>query len=360
MQGITLLALHHLRSVRQGLALGHHIESEGDYLRLLRRLAPWRPPAFDFPGLPAYSPDRCCGDDDATSTARRLAESVRRQGLLVKGRFQHSHIAYVALEDIAHYAAAFAKAIIPNDQEERVLQTLKQEGPLHKQDLAQLSGIKSRALSAALMRLQRAFLVFEDQRETEWNNAWAGIDEHPDWLDPSLAQPLARQAVLARWAEGLGFVTAPMAAAWSGWPQKECALHLRELHANDQLSEGYIAETGEQGYLCYWQEFASAPCLALLDVADPLVIAQEWQFKPSLPNPILKYLCQNGQLVAVLEGRWGIAGHRVSGLRWLAGLAGPDLAALLTGVGDWQAFPALLAREQLLESAKRAIEGTQP
>jgi hypothetical protein len=358
MQKITTAQLGWLRAVRQGLALGHQIETEADYLALLPRLAPWRPPAFEFPGLPAYSPDRCANDNGSVASARALAESVRRQGLLVKGRFQHGHIAYVPVQGIDRYAAAFTKAIIPSAQEERIVQTLKQEGPLHKQDLAQLAGIKGRDLSAALTRLQRAFLVFEDQRETEWNNAWFASDEHPDWLAVPLAQSLARQAVLARWAEGLGFVSAQMAAAWSGWPQKECAVHLRELYARDVLSEGYLAESNEQGYLCQWQTPAPVSCLALLDLADPLVLADEWRFKTNLPNPVLKYLCLDGQLVGVLEGRWGISGHTVTGLRWLAGFVGPSLADLLAGAAAWAGFPALLAREQLFESAQRAAEVT--
>lgn len=66
---------------------------------------------------------------------------------------------------------------------EKILQTLKYEGPLSPRQLAAESGVRHKELMPGLHRLQQAFLVCEDQEDDNWERPfglfaaeWPGVD----------------------------------------------------------------------------------------------------------------------------------------------------------------------------------------
>ena len=131
--------IHAARAARQHLTASTRGSSDTDYLEILRRLAPMRPPSYEYPGTPVCLFDRHEPSDG--SSEKTVGERVRREGLVIKGRFQHGHIAYVPSDEMPLFIGAFRKAKSLRwdgawDQE-TVLETLQREGPLQKKDLGE-------------------------------------------------------------------------------------------------------------------------------------------------------------------------------------------------------------------------------
>jgi hypothetical protein len=307
--------IHAARAVRQFLAPSTQGSSDADYLEILRTLAPMRPPSYEFPGTPVCLFDRHESSDG--SSAQTVGERVRREGLVIKGRFQHGHIAYVPSDEMPLFIGAFRKSKNLGWDEETVLETLEREGPLQKKDLAEVCGIKGKTLTAALHHLQATFQVFEQQLETEWDNPWCAVEtEYPDWLEGVPEQFEARLEVIKRFTHWHVFSSVQEVKDWSGFPGKDVAQMLEMLLKRGDLIRASVEGWGEH-FLCNFNPsdfnpstFEDLPlesCVAILDSGDPLVTAQIASLKSDYPKmPILKYILIDGQICGAVEGRWGI------------------------------------------------------
>ena len=265
-----------------------------------------RPPSYEFPGTPVVLFDR--HTDAAGSTPQEVGERVRRQRLVFKGRFQGGRVAYVRTEDVPLYLAAFRRERIQGDAARRVLSVLESEGPLHKTDLAEVSGVKGRELSAALQKLQEAFLVFEGQVETEWDNAWFSVErEQPEWLGMISDSQSARAEVLRRFALAYVATSAQEAKEWSGFPKREVQRILDSLMEAGQLVEATVEELGPRYLVSDWEPAEAEQFVAVLDPGDPLVCAAQSSLKRRFEGlPALKYVDIDGEIVGMATGRWGI------------------------------------------------------
>jgi Winged helix DNA-binding domain len=295
------------RAQRQFLTPSTRGSSDADYLEILRSLAPMRPCPYAFPGTPVCLDDRHEPSDGASS--QTVAERVRRAGLVVKARFQHGNVGYVPTEEMPLFIAAFRKTKTLGWDETLVLETLMREGPLQKKDLAEMSGIKSKALSKALQNLQAGFQVLEQQLETEWDNPWFAVEsEYPDWLTHLPEAVEARLAVVLRFCQAHVFSSAQEVKDWSGFAVKDVGAILETLCQRQKLLQAEVEGWGA-GYLT--ADFADVPlepCVAVLDLGDPLVTAQASTLKAAFADkPILKYILINGEICGAVEGRWGIA-----------------------------------------------------
>jgi hypothetical protein len=291
-----------VRAARQHLAPSTRGRTEADYLRFVRELGPVRPPAYEFPGTPAVLFDRF--DEDM----RALAERVRRKGKVFKGRFQHGNIAYVALADLNLYWSAFRKEAGHGADERRILETLERSGPLHRSDLADEAGLGGRRLSRALHRLQLGFRVYEAQLETEWDCPWGAFDsDHGPAVASAPRRDEARREALGRFTHAHVFTSVVEAAEWSGWPRRECALHLAELVGAGHLRRATVAGWGSHYLSADFEPVPRERSVAVLDAGDPLV-APKWRaINARHPGvPVLKYVVLNGAIAGVVEGRWGI------------------------------------------------------
>ena len=317
---LTPAQIHAARAARQFLTLSTRGSSDADYLEILRRLAPMRPPSYEFPGTPVCLFDRHEPSDGASE--KTVGERVRRDGLVIKGRFQHGHIAYVPSDEMPLFIGAFRKGKNLGWDEETVLETLQREGPLQKKDLGEMCGIKGKLLTAALQNLQVDFQVFEQQLETEWDNPWCAIEtEHPDWLEGIPDQFSARLEVIKRFAYSHVFSSAQGVKDWSGFPGKEVNEILEALLKRGDLIRASVEGWGEH-FLCHFNSsnfsssdfspstFQDLPLesrVAILDSGDPLVTAQHSYLKSNYPKmPVLKYILIDGEICGAVEGRWGI------------------------------------------------------
>ena len=317
--------IHAARAAKQFLSPLTRGSSDADYLEILRRLAPMRPASYEFPGTPVCLFDRHESSDGASE--KTVGERVRRDGLVIKGRFQHGHIAYVPSDEMPLFIGAFRKTkSLRWDgawDEETVLETLQREGPFQKKDLGEMCGIKGKSLTAALQNLQARFQVFEQQLETEWDNPWCAVEtEHPDWLEAVPDQFSARLEVIKRFARVHVFSSVQEVKDWSGFPGKEVQEILENLLKNGDLIRASVEGWGEHFLSDFnpsdfnpsdLQEVPLEPCVAILDLGDPLVTAQISHLKSDYPKmPILKYILINGEICGAVEGRWGIKAFDVT------------------------------------------------
>ena len=308
---LTPAQIHAARAAKQFLTPSTRGSSDADYLEILRHLAPMRPPSYEFPGTPVCLHDRHESSDG--SSEKTVGERVRRDGLVIKGRFQHGHIAYVPSDEMPLFIGAFRKTKGFGWDEQTVLESLQREGPLHKHDLGQISGIKGKFLTAALQQLQATFQVFEQQLETEWDNPWCAVEtEHPDWLEGVPDQFSARLEVVKRFMQAHVFSSAQDLKDWSGFPGKDVTHILEMLLKRGDLIRATVEGWGEH-FLCDFQEVPPESCVAILDPGDPLVTAQISHLKSDYPKmPVLKYILINGEICGAVEGRWGIKSFDVT------------------------------------------------
>jgi hypothetical protein len=299
--------IHAARAARQCLTPATRGSSDADYLEILRSLAPMRPPSYEFPGTPVCLFDRHEPSDGASE--KTVGERVRREGLMIKGRFQHGHIAYVPSDEMPLFIGAFRKTKALGWNDTAVLETLQREGPLQKKDLGEASGIKGKSLTAALQNLQATFQVFEQQLETEWDNPWCAIStEHPDWLEAVPDQFTARLEVVKRFARAHVFSSVQEVKDWSGFPGKEVGELLEMLLKRGDLVRASVEGWGEHFLASTFQEIPLESCVAILDSGDPMVTAQISHLKNDFPKmPILKYILIDGEICGAVEGRWGIS-----------------------------------------------------
>lgn len=298
--------IHAARAARQHLTRSSRGSSDADYLAILRELAPMRPPSYEFPGTPVVLYDR--HEDAAGGSPQAVGERVRRQRLVFKGRFQGGRIAYVPTDELPLYLTAYRRPRRLTLTESTVLEALEHEGPLHKSDIAEVSGVKGRELSAALQKLQRAFLVYEQQLETEWDNAWFHLErEQPQWLEDLPEVWEARLEVLRRFTRAFVVTNVREAKEWSNFPAREVERLLDALASSGHLIKREIDGGGGHYIVSDWKPVPPEHCVAVLDLGDPLVTAQASALKRTYPDtPILKYLLIDGEIKGAVTGRWGI------------------------------------------------------
>jgi Winged helix DNA-binding domain len=304
--------IHAARAARQFLTPSTRGSSDSDYLEIVRALAPMRPPSYEFPGTPVCLHDRHIPSDG--SSEKIVGERVRREGLVVKSRFQHGNVGYVPSDEMPLFVGAFKKSKGLSWDDSAVLETLQREGPLQKKDLGEMSGVKGKTLTAALQNLQANFLIFEQQLETEWDNPWGAIEtEHPEWLEGVPEQFEARLEVIKRFTHAHVFSSAQEVKDWSGFTGKDVAMLLEELLRLGFLERALVDGWGEHYLATDFEDVPLEPHVAILDSGDFLTTAQVSYLKADYPKmPVLKYVLIDGEICGLVEGRWGIKAFDVT------------------------------------------------
>jgi hypothetical protein len=232
MMPVTRSQLLGFRARRQYLAPEARGRTPEDVLTILRTLQPFPPIAGSMPGSAPHPRSRVEDYQDG------WAERWRADGRLVKGRFMHRNIAYVADADLALYAAAFRQPL-PETLSwtaRRILDLLEQHGPLLKSQLREMTAIERKRFDRALLVLNLAFEVMEIQTEVDWDSPWA-LPRHAypgaelDAWEPAEAQT----EVLRRFTKAFGPATLTQMAGWSGWRQRTVEEQLDHLLAHGAI-----------------------------------------------------------------------------------------------------------------------------
>jgi hypothetical protein len=306
MTSITRESVIAERLRRQGLL--EPAKTREEYQTLFRRLQPVSTAYFAMPGSPPTLVHRAAFDD------YQLCSQWREKRKIIKGRFLRGTIGYVFSDDLSLCANAFQRPMEKvSRNHELVFSVLQHVGPLTPRQIKEETGLLNKEIMPILHRLQEAFLVYEDQVDTDWErawyvfaNEWADVIVSPDhWQD-------AAQEVLRRFLEAHVFATIEQIRDWSGWPAKEIK---RLLDADGQFVSQAIDGFGEGWTLAKDTSFDMPELpdsVFMLHKADPLVQAATSELKRRFAGlEVLQYLLIDGEWQGAVCGHWRIGPHDV-------------------------------------------------
>lgn len=282
------------------------VQTADDYAALFGLLQPVTPAADTRPGDPPVLVHRAAFDDRAVTSGWRETRKI------VKGRFLRGTIGYVFSEELELYANAFRRPLERLSQrQELVYETLLHVGPLTPRQIREETGLLNKEIMPILHRLQQAFLVYEDQLDTDWERPWYVFSqEWPDLAVETDRWQVAAQEVLRRFFHALVFATGEQIKDWSGWSVKDIRRLLQLMQA-----DGDIVSCTIDGLGAGWTRAedasisapAPSPTVFMLHRSDPLVRAATSELKRRFAGlEVLQYLLIDGDLRGAVCGHWRI------------------------------------------------------
>ena len=300
--------------------LTHPIRAGKDYLSLFRLLQPVSTVAYSYPGSPPGLVHRTTFDH------KKVADRLRADRTLLKGRYLGGGIGYVCEEDLAVYATAFRKPMKQRNYiQQMVLDIVQDIGPLSPRQIKEESqliedpGLLNKEIMPALHRMQEAFLVFEDQPDNDWERNWCDfVAEWPDVDLDALSWEEAAGEVIKRFVQSQVFVTAQQVKDWSQFNTRSLKKLLGEMEANGDLSPASIDGLGD-GWLSVdatkLKDSDVSPSVFMMHRADPLVKSHSSELKARFGGEeVLQYLLVDGEFAGAVCGHWRIGPHDVDNI----------------------------------------------
>lgn len=287
------------------------VKTPEEYASLFRLLQPVSPVYFSCPGDPPSLVHRAVFDD------RDVSSGWRKTREIVKGRFLGGTIGYVFSEELGLYANAFQRPLVRlSRDQELVFDTLMHVGPLTPRQIKEETGLLNKEVMPILHRLQQAFLVYEDQLDTDWERAWYIFSqEWPDLVIEPDRWEAAAEEVLRRFLSTHVFASVEQVKDWSGWSVKDIKHLLRLVQANGDITSCTIDGLGE-GWIStedtIVDTLAPSSTVFMLHKADPLVRAGISELKRRFAGlEVLQYLLIDGDFRGAVCGHWRIGPHDV-------------------------------------------------
>jgi hypothetical protein len=295
--------------------LAKPLTAADDYVALFRLLQPVSPVADTRPGSPPSLQPRTAFDD------RRVADELRARRAVVKGRFLGGNLAYVLAGDLALYANVFRKPLDrPSATHDAVLETVERSGPLTPRQLKEETGLLNKHIMPALHRLQRAFLVYEDQVDDNWERGWYHFtSEWPDVVVSEDRFQAAATEVLLRFLDGHVFATFEQLKDWSQLSARSLKTLVGEMETAGLIRSRQVKGLGEG-----WTRASAGPLRArgiepstfMLHRGDYLVRSHASELKRRFGDEdVLQYLLIDGRFQGAVVGHWRIGPHDVSDIK---------------------------------------------
>jgi len=283
-----------------------------EYVKLFRLLQPVSTVHNACPGDPPSLRPRTHFDD------AQEANRLRAQHAIVKGRFLGGRIGYVLADDLWIYANAFQRPLNRlNEIQRTVFRTLQSTGPLAPRQIKEETGLLNKQIMPALHRLQKAFLVYEDQVDSDWERGWYSFTS--EWPEIELSEKgfkVAARQVLCRFLEGHVFATYEQLKDWSQLPGRSLTTLLQEMEDAGIIAPRAIGELGEGWMLCrsgLSTKHDVGPSVFMLHKADYLVRSHASELKRRFrQEEVLQYLLIDGKFHGAVLGHWRIGPHDVS------------------------------------------------
>ena len=282
-----------------------------DYDTLFRDLSPVPTVAWCAPGTPPSLTSHAGFDDEAYNARRRASRAI------LKGRFG-SRIAYVAAEDLELYACLYRKPLPRLTlAQERMLALLGREGPMNIGLIKDITGLPVKEITPILHRLQEAFLIYEDQVDSEGDRGFYVFEsEFPDIDSSSYDRIEALERVLPRLVRRMVFLRDDAAAAVYGLPVKDVRAATARLGEQGVLKS--VSSAGQTGWMTAedadgWDDYRLEPVRGVLAVErnGVLMRAEDKMVKASFTGPgeVLCGLLIDGEIQGVVRGRFKFGPH---------------------------------------------------
>ncbi len=297
------------RLIRQRLTLP--LTREREYKDLFELLQPVAPIAYSYPGSPPSLIYRTVFDDES------VADELRAERIIVKGRFTGSSVGYVLAKDLELYANAFCKPLKSNNSiHEEIIEAIKTLGATSPRLIREETGLLNKRMMPALHRLQEAFLVYEDQVDDSWDRAWNIFDK--EWPEIKIdvgAKQTAIIEVVRRFLKIHVLATFEQLKDWSGLSIKilEKVLHKMELdgqivmHQCKGLGEGWLNAQDNK-----IKSQTIQPSVFMFHKMDILVRSHASELKRKFGDrEVLQYLLIDGAFQGAVIGHWRIGPHDV-------------------------------------------------
>jgi hypothetical protein len=263
------------------------------------------------PGAPPRLPHRTAFKGEA------VADRLRAQRMLVKGRFLGGTVGYVLAEDLELYANAFARPLESlTTRQQAVLDALRALGLASPALIKEESGLLRKHVMPALHRLQQAFLVYEEQLDSGWERGWCEFtDEWPGVSVGEEHRPDAAGWVLLRFLQAHVFATFEQLKDWTSFPSRRLARLLSDLER-----DGAIAPRAVQGFGDGWIAAHAGPlperpppaCVFMLGKNDTLARSHSTELKRRFGGvDVLEYLLIDGAFQGVVLDHWGFGPYDV-------------------------------------------------
>jgi len=296
------------RLIAQGL--DQPLKEDRGYPELFRRLQPVSPVANTYPGNPPALVKRTVFD------SLEASDDLRGDRLIVKARFLGGTVGYVTREDLADYAVVFRKRPTRlNAVEREVLAAVQELGPVTPRLIKEETRLLAKKVGPALARLQRAFLVFEDQTETNWERGWSTFSMACPEIDlDTMDREAAAARILGRFFDAQYFATYQQVRDWSGLPTRDLTQWLGAMVDSGQISEATVEGMGI-GWVSAGGGFTGAvpaKSVHMLHIQDGLVRSCRTELKERFGDrEVLQYLLIDGQFTGAVCGHWRIGPHDV-------------------------------------------------
>ncbi len=287
------------------------IRNRSQYRTLFELLQPVAPVYFSYPGTPPRLVHRTVFDDDAE------ADRLRAERTIVKGRFLGGIVGYVLAADLGMYARAFRRPLARlNETQETVLEAVQTMGGLAPDQIKEETGLRKKEIMSALHRLQKAFLVYEDQVDTDWDRSWYEFET--EWPEVDLEREpweAAAAEVLLRFLHGHVFATLEQMKDWSRWPLRALKTLVAEMEEDNTIVPAVVKGLGE-GWMRAEDaglkgEIAPASVF-MLHQSDTLVRSHGSELKRRFgAYEVLQYLLIDGAFQGAVLGHWRIGPHDV-------------------------------------------------
>jgi hypothetical protein len=276
-----------------------------EYQTLFRLMSPVMPLYWTMPGHPPVIQHRADFSDF------RYNDLLRSRRQIVKARFQNGSVAYVFLDELGLFASLYRKPIAKmNPTMVRVLDLIEHEGPINVRGMKESLSLYVKDISPALQTLQKAFLVFEDQRSSDWDRGFYHFErEFPEINIDAIDVQGSIQDVLKRFAYLMVWFTVDEAMSCYQLKQKDIQSALNALTKSHQLIEETIG--GVVGYRlpADLEESTDTEGFFFLNRNDFYSRSLHKELKRRFPKTTIEpmyYLLHHGQIKGAVYGHFRI------------------------------------------------------
>ena len=283
------------------------------YDELFRKMSPVATVYWCCPGMPPVLAHRAAFDDADYNFRRRAARRI------VKGRFQNGGIAYIDADEWELFAGAYRKEPLRLDDTQRtVLEIIEREGPVTIQVIKEMTGLLVKEITPLLHKMQQAFLVFEDQADSEWDRGWYSFSKEFPQVDiQRYTRQQAISILIERYAELMVWFDADMVRSFYRFSARESREVLECLQSDGMLracpfngAPGYIRSQDRE--LLGSEELPPAFGTVVLHRNDFLVKAYEVRLKARQNEwladrpewDILYYILIDGEFQGAVVGKF--------------------------------------------------------